>query len=73
MAYVAGSDPYVDDKLGGLALTIEGMRKRDRYVFSAAESLGVSVFAVFAGGYARQLEDTVTLHTNTVLAAAEVF
>ena len=73
IAYVAGSDPYFDDKLGGLALTINGMQQRDFCVFRAAKERGIPVFAVFAGGYARQLEDTVTLHTNTVLAAAEVF
>lgn len=73
IAYIAGSDPYCDDKLGGLSLTVEGMRRRDLYVFRAAKDSGVPVFSVFAGGYARKLEDTVTLHTNTVLAAAEVF
>ena len=73
IAYVAGSDPYFDDKLGGLALTMEGMRQRDLYVFRKAKQHQVPVFSVFAGGYARQLDDTVTLHTNTVLAAAEVF
>jgi acetoin utilization deacetylase AcuC-like enzyme len=72
VAYIAGSDPYFDDKLGGLALTIDGMRQRDLYIFSIAKKLGLPVFAVFAGGYARQLEDTITLHTNTVLAAAEI-
>ena len=73
IAYVAGSDPYHDDKLGGLGLTIDGMHERDRMVFEAARQRGIPAFSVFAGGYARVLEDTVTLHTNTVLAAAEVF
>ncbi len=73
IAYVAGSDPYRDDKLGSLGLTIDGLRERDRMVFQAARQRGIPIFSVFAGGYARQLEDTVTIHTNTVLAAAEVF
>ena len=73
VAYVAGADPYVEDKLGGLALTIEGLKERDRMVFRAAQSAGVPVFSVYAGGYAMRVEDTVTIHTNTVLAAAEVF
>lgn len=73
IAYIAGSDPYFDDKLGGLALTVDGMRRRDLSVFHTAKDRGVPVFSVFAGGYARQLEDTVTLHANTVLAAQEVF
>jgi acetoin utilization deacetylase AcuC-like enzyme len=73
VAYIAGADPYMDDKLGGLALTIDGLKERDRMVFRAAQSAGVPIFSVFAGGYAFRLEDTVTIHTNTVLAAAEVF
>lgn len=73
IAYIAGADPYVEDKLGGLALTIDGLKQRDRRVFRAAQSVGAPVFSVYAGGYAMRVEDTVTIHTNTVLAAAEVF
>jgi acetoin utilization deacetylase AcuC-like enzyme len=73
VAYVAGADPYAEDKLGGLTLTIDGLKERDRMVFRAAQSAGARVFSVYAGGYALRLEDTVTIHTNTVLAAAEVF
>ena len=61
------------DKLGGLALTIEGLKERDRMVFRSAQSAGARVFSVYAGGYAMRLEDTVMIHANTVLAAAEVF
>jgi acetoin utilization deacetylase AcuC-like enzyme len=73
IAYVAGADPYVEDKLGGLALTIDGLKQRDRTVFRAAQSVGAPVFSVYAGGYAMRVDDTVTIHANTVLAAAEVF
>jgi acetoin utilization deacetylase AcuC-like enzyme len=73
IAYVAGADPYFDDQLGGLSLTLDGLMERDRTVFRAAQSAGVPVFSVYAGGYARRVEDTVTIHSNTVVAAAEVF
>ena len=73
IAYVAGADPYVEDKLGGLALTIDGLKQRDRTVFRAAQLAGAPVFSVYAGGYAQRLEDTVTIHANTVLAAEEVY
>jgi acetoin utilization deacetylase AcuC-like enzyme len=73
IAYVAGADPYAEDQLGGLALTIDGLKQRDRTVFRAAQLAGAPVFSVYAGGYARDVEDTVTIHANTVLAAAEVF
>ena len=73
VAYVAGADPFVEDKLGGLALSMEGLKQRDRTVFRTVQSAGVPIFSVYAGGYARRLEDTVAIHSNTVLAAAEVF
>jgi acetoin utilization deacetylase AcuC-like enzyme len=73
IAYIAGADPYVEDQLGGLALTIDGLKQRDRTVFRAAQLAGAPVFSVYAGGYARHVEDTVTIHANTVLAAAEIF
>jgi acetoin utilization deacetylase AcuC-like enzyme len=69
--YVAGADPYGDDQLGGLALTIEGLKRRDRLVFDLAREHGAPVAVTFAGGYAHDVEDTVTIHTNTVKAAAE--
>jgi acetoin utilization deacetylase AcuC-like enzyme len=72
LMYVAGSDAYRDDQLGGLSLTKEGMFRRDRMVFDAARRRGIPVCVTLAGGYARMLEDTVELHTATVLAAREV-
>jgi len=71
--YVAGTDPYLEDQLGGLALTKAGMKRRDRFVFETCRGANVPVAAVLAGGYARKLEDTVELHTNMVLAAREVY
>jgi acetoin utilization deacetylase AcuC-like enzyme len=70
VAYVAGSDPFEQDKLGGLRLTMAGMMERDLLVLRAARGRGVPVFVTLAGGYAMKLEDTVALHTNTALALA---
>jgi acetoin utilization deacetylase AcuC-like enzyme len=70
--YVAGADPYCEDQLGGLSLTLEGLLERDRVVIGGALGRGVPVAAVLAGGYARNMEDTVTIHANTALAAREV-
>src|ERR1700728_90209 len=73
LCYVAGADPYREDQLGGLDLTIEGLKKRDELVFRVAQARGIPVMVTYAGGYARNLEDTVTIHSNTVIAAKEVF
>ena len=73
ICYIAGADPYREDQLGGLDLTIEGLKKRDELVFRVARARDIPVMGTYAGGYARNVEDTVTTHTNTVVAAADVF
>jgi acetoin utilization deacetylase AcuC-like enzyme len=70
--YVGGADPYCEDQLGGLSLTKEGMKKRDRLVFEQARRRGIPVATTLAGGYARSVEDTVRIHVNTIVAAREV-
>jgi acetoin utilization deacetylase AcuC-like enzyme len=70
--YVGGADPYREDQLGGLALTLEGLQRRDRLVFEHARKRGIPVASTMAGGYARDVADTVRIHVNTILAAREV-
>ena len=62
---VAGADPYCEDQLGGLALTLDGLRARDRLVVNACASRRIPIVAVLAGGYALRLADTVAIHCNT--------
>ena len=69
--YVAGADPYREDQLGGLALSIEGLKQRDAVVFDYARRAGVPVAITLAGGYARAVADTVQIHVNTILAARD--
>ena len=73
LCYIAGADPYREDQLGGLSLTIEGLKRRDELVFRVARARDIPVMVTFAGGYARNVEDTVTIHCSTVVAAREVF
>jgi acetoin utilization deacetylase AcuC-like enzyme len=73
LCYIAGADPYREDQLGGLSLTIDGLKKRDELVFRVARARGIPVMVTYAGGYAQNVEDTVTIHCNTVIAAKEVF
>jgi acetoin utilization deacetylase AcuC-like enzyme len=70
--YVGGADPYCEDQLGGLSLTKEGLKVRDRSVSEEARRRGVPVATTLAGGYARRVEDTVRIHVNTILAARDV-
>ena len=64
--YLAGADPYEDDQLGGLRLTKEGLRRRDRLVIDTFRIAGVPVVVTLAGGYARRVEDTVAIHVATI-------
>jgi acetoin utilization deacetylase AcuC-like enzyme len=73
ICYLAGADPYREDQLGGLSLTIEGLKERDALVFQIAKAEGIPVMVTLAGGYAQRVEDTVTIHCNTVIAAQETF
>jgi acetoin utilization deacetylase AcuC-like enzyme len=64
--YLAGADPYEDDQLGGLRLTREGLRQRDRMVIEAVRARGLPLVIVLAGGYARRVDDTVSIHAATI-------
>jgi acetoin utilization deacetylase AcuC-like enzyme len=66
LAYVAGADPFEEDQLGGLRLTREDLRERDRIVFGESAARGVPVAAFLAGGYAKRVEDTVEIQADMV-------
>ncbi len=66
VVYLAGADPYREDQLGGLRLSKEGLRRRDRTVLRSARERGVPTGVVLAGGYAVRLEDTVAIHAATM-------
>jgi acetoin utilization deacetylase AcuC-like enzyme len=70
--YLAGADPYEKDQLGGLRLTKPGLRERDKVVIENARRLRIPVAVVLAGGYASEIEDTVTIHLNTIRVAQHV-
>jgi len=69
--YLAGADPYKYDQLGGLSLTIEGLRERDEFVMNECIKRSIPVGVLLAGGYAINTEDTVTIHCNTCKLAYE--
>jgi len=70
--YVGGADPYREDQLGGLDLSMEGLKKRDTGVFTEARRKNIPVVTALAGGYARRLADTIQIHVNTILAAKQI-
>jgi len=71
--YLAGADPYHGDRLGRLALTFDGLARRDERVLTACRRRGVPVAVTMAGGYAHAIDDTVRIHGRTVLSARRIF
>lgn len=71
--YLAGADPYHDDRLGRLSLTFAGLAERDRRVFGRCKALGIPLAIAMAGGYARQIGDTVAIHAATIHLAESIW
>jgi acetoin utilization deacetylase AcuC-like enzyme len=70
--YLAGADPYADDRLGRLKLSRDGLAARDALVFSACARRHLPVAVSMAGGYARRIADSVAIHTRTVQLARQL-
>jgi acetoin utilization deacetylase AcuC-like enzyme len=70
--YQAGADPFAEDMLGGLALSREGLAERDRQVLEGCGARGIPVVVTLGGGYARRVEDTVTIHAETIRQAVQL-
>jgi len=69
--YLAGADPYREDQLGGLKLSLHGLELRDRMVFEKARAKNIPVAVTLAGGYAWRVNDTILIHCNTIRIARE--
>ena len=70
--YLAGADPYEDDRLGRLRVSKQGLAERDRLVLEACRERGIPVAVTMAGGYAREVEDTVEIHLQSIQRAASL-
>lgn len=71
--YLAGADPFVGDRLGKLAMTKAGLRRRDDFVLGALRQRRIPVAIAMAGGYADDIDDIVDIHFGTVTAALAHF
>jgi acetoin utilization deacetylase AcuC-like enzyme len=71
--YLAGADPYENDKLGRLKLTMGGLKRRDEMVLQFACSAEVPIVTTMSGGYAKDIAETVEIHCNTIRAVKRVF
>ena len=71
--YLAGADPYRGDKLGRLALSIDGLRERDAYVLRQCYEREIPIVTVMSGGYGKDINDTIEIHCNTIRMVKEIF
>jgi acetoin utilization deacetylase AcuC-like enzyme len=71
--YIAGADPLKGDRLGKLALTMEGMAERDRMVLKSANRCEIPIVVVMGGGYSNPVTATVEAHVQTYRIAREIF
>ena len=70
VVYLAGADPFHDDRFGRLALSKQGLAARDQFMLGCCREAGVPVALTMAGGYARDTADTVDVHIETLRIAA---
>jgi acetoin utilization deacetylase AcuC-like enzyme len=68
--YLAGADPHEGDRLGRLKLSFDGLARRERMVLDAARARGIPIAITMAGGYGRDIADTVKVHLQTLAVAA---
>ncbi len=71
--YLGGADPYKNDKLGRLSLTKKGLMKRDEIVLAFAKTEDIPIVTTMSGGYAKDINDTVDIHCNTIRAVKKIF
>lgn len=70
LIYLAGADPHEGDRLGRLKLSMNGLKIRDEKVLNFAHSLQLPIAVTMAGGYGRNIDDTVAVHVQTIAAVA---
>ena len=70
--YIAGADPFADDRLGRLKMSKAGLLERDRLVLEGCRAAGLPVAIVMGGGYSRDIDDTVDIHFQTIALAARL-
>ncbi|WP_340587514.1 histone deacetylase [Erythrobacter alti] len=68
--YQAGVDPHVDDRLGRLSLTSEGLIARDRFVLNEVRKRDLPLASALGGGYGTDQRQVAARHACSMLAMA---
>lgn len=68
--FLAGADPHEGDRLGRLKLSFDGLARRDAMLLETASQRAIPVAIAMAGGYGKNIQDTVAIHLQTIALAA---
>ncbi|SFB23200.1 Acetoin utilization deacetylase AcuC [Collimonas sp. OK607] len=68
--FLAGADPHEGDRLGRLKLSFDGLARRDAMLLETASQHAIPVAIAMAGGYGKNIQDTVAIHLQTISLAA---
>lgn len=71
--FLAGVDVLKEDKLGRLALSLDGCKQRDQLVFDACYQHEVPVMVTMGGGYAPDIRIILEAHCNTFAIARDIY
>ena len=71
--HVSGADAFFDDTLGRLSLTKAGLAQRDCFLYNQCKKVGLPIAVVMGGGYARNIDDTVDIHYQTIACAVDLY
>ena len=71
--YQCGVDVLASDKLGRIAMSMEGCKQRDKLVFEACRSAGIGAVCTMGGGYSSNVNTIVQAHIQTFRAARDAW
>ncbi len=73
VVYLAGADPFSGDRLGRMAVSKAGLARRDAFILETCCQMGLPLALVMSGGYAREVNDIVDIHTETIRQAVDTW
>ena len=71
--YLSGVDVLNNDKLGRLALSIDGCKERDKFILELCKASSIPIQVSMGGGYSELLRNIIEAHSNTFRLAQEIY
>jgi len=71
--YLSGVDVVATDRLGRLAMSVEGCKKRDEMVLEYCYQRSIPVQCSMGGGYSKDIKLIIEAHANTYRVAQRIY